>query len=104
MPGIFPEPGRMPLGVHMGGGNFGFVDGHAETNNIRPFQEYWLATGGATTVQDPGCVPEPRGNFAHTYPPTLNVADLVASAEWWVVPWYPDAPLFSPGTGNWPYN
>ena len=45
--GIFPDPGRMRHGEHQNSGNYTFVDGHGETNSIRPFQDRWFATGGA---------------------------------------------------------
>ena len=96
--GIFADPGRMPPGVHMNSGNYSFVDGHAETNSIEPFQDFWIATGGSATLSNQtftNCPPDPRGEHAFTYPPELNVPGSVSGAEWWAIPWYPIAPIFN---------
>ena len=92
----------MPYGVHQNSGNYSMVDGHGETNSLRPIQEWWLDTGGGTTVVNPGsgCLPEPRGENAFTYPPDMNTARDVAGAEWWVQPWYPAGPIFDESSLN----
>ena len=73
------------VGAHMGGDNFSFIDGHAQTYKVEPIKEYWRATGGSKAGS--------RGLPAYTYPPTLNVAGKVHEAEWWVPPTYPDGPI-----------
>ena len=81
-------------GVHLGGTNFGFVDGHAETVSVKPLQEFWLATGGG--VKPPGHRgPIDHGGIAYTYRPDMNNERSVAGADWWTVPWYPQAPIYN---------
>ena len=43
-PGVFYN--GLATGVHMGGINFNFVDGHASTFNILPIVNLWYTTGG----------------------------------------------------------
>ena len=98
--GIKADLGRTPLGVHQNGGNFGFIDGHAQTNSIKPIRDWWLATGGAVpTPQDP-CAVDPSGEHSFTYPPGMNTARDVAGAEWWTPPWYPAGPIFDESSIN----
>ena len=78
-------------GTHGGGSSFVFADGHAQIDNVQPFNDYWLATGGAK--HRPLLGADTNGLLAYTYPPELNTETLVASAEWWVPPHYPAAPL-----------
>ena len=84
--GIWANPDLMPYGVHQNSGNYSFVDGHAQTNSVRPFQDWWSATAGGG--------PGEYGDNAFTYPPELNIEGSVAGAEWWTIPWYPAGPIF----------
>ena len=88
-------------GAHMDGVNLSFMDGHGRTFNVKPFWEWFIATGGSRHVRHPdpafGCTGNTAGRYAFTYPPGLNVAGSVAGAEWWIPPSYPDGPI-----ANWP--
>ena len=79
--------GSVLTGVHMGGANFAFMDGHAKTFKVKPIQDYWRATGGHMNSRPNLGLP------AYTYPPNLNVEGKVSEAEWWVPPTYPDGPI-----------
>ena len=81
-------------GVHMGGANYTFMDGHGATFPIQPNIDYWFATGGGSTLDDGGCATGAVGETLYTYPPELHTAGQVAGADWWVVGYYPDAPIF----------
>ena len=78
-------------GAHMGGDNFTFVDGHAKTYDVKPIQDWWIATGGTRDAFP--AAGNSQGAGAYSYPPNLNVEGSIANAEWWVPPWYPDGPI-----------
>lgn len=60
-----------PGGIHNGTEDFAFMDGHAALYSTVPIREWFLATS----------------TYAYTYPPGVPPAE----AEWWTMPYYPDA-------------
>ena len=81
-------------GVHMGGDNFAFVDGHASTHDIKPFQDWRIATAGTRDAIPP--TGNSEGLHAYTDPPELNIEGSIAEAQWWTPLRYPDAPVYAP--------
>ena len=81
-----PRGDGLTAGVHMGGVNFNFVDGHASMFSRQPIVDHWYASGGG------GGSP---GDYAYTYPPEFNVSGRFAGADFWVSPWYPNAPIYN---------
>ena len=84
--------GDHTLAAHMRGVNFGFIDGHAKTEDFTPFEDWWFATGGRSRL--PG-TPSDYGERAYTYPPVLNQISTLPGAQWWSIPWYPVGPVFN---------
>ena len=82
--------------VYMGGMNFAFFDGHAQTFAVQPRVDHWLATGGSPY---PPQTPAGYGFSTYTYPPGQEAA--ASFAQWWAVPWYPDGPLGQSAIANW---
>ena len=78
-------------GVHMGEFAVVFNDGHAQDDQVQPFNDHWLATGGVPRSPQS---PAEYGLYAYTYPPELNEDSLIAGARWWVPPYYPSGPVY----------
>ena len=68
-------------GVHNDTETFVFMDGHGSFHSTEPIVEFFQAT------------PE----YAFTYPPNV----LPNEAEWWTMPYYPDAYPWSLYTPVW---
>ena len=82
--------------VHAGAINIAFVDGHSRPYDAKPINDDWAAQGGSVppVMKIPTWKTGGRtyGPGAYTYPPgEFNFSDP-SGAEWWVVPWYPNAP------------
>ena len=74
--------------VHMGGTNYAFIDGHAQTFAGQSLMDYWLATGGSPYPPQP---PTEYGFYTYTYPPGLEATPSLAQC--WAVPWNRDGPF-----------